>query len=137
MIILQSAQQVVRRLGPDAWATTSTFAVTLDSRVIGSITLWIDKDQEAASLGYGLARVHWGKGFIPEAAKAVVDWGFKEHELARVYAIADLRHQRSWRVMEKLGMTREGVLRSHRRVKEERRDEVYYGILRHEWENAG
>ena len=36
--------------------------------------------------------------------------------------------------MEKLGMIREGVLRSHRLVRGERRKEVYYGLLREEWE---
>ena len=47
---------------------------------------------------------------MPEAAGAVIDWGFGERALAKISARADLRNRRSWRVMEKLGMTREGVL---------------------------
>ena len=73
---------------------------------------------------------------LTEAATAIVDWGFRELGLAKVYGNSDLRHVASWRVMEKIGMTREGVLRSHRRAREGRSDRVYYGILREDWEAA-
>ena len=63
-----------------------------------------------------------------------MDWGFTKCGLAKVYAWADARNKRSQRVMEKLGMTHEGILRSHRKGMDERIDEVYYGILREEWE---
>ena len=49
---------------------------------------------------------------MPEAGRAVMDWGFERYGLHKVWAQADLRNRRSWRVMEKLGMTREGVLRA-------------------------
>ena len=96
--------------------------------------LGINKTHEMAELGYDLARVHWGRGLIPEAAHAVAGWAFMEYGLAKIYATADLRNRRSTRVMEKLGMTREGVLRSHRRGRGERVDEVYYGLLCEEWQ---
>ncbi|MYL06055.1 MAG: GNAT family N-acetyltransferase [Gemmatimonadales bacterium] len=85
-------------------------------------------------MGYSLARKHWGRGLTAEAARAVVDWGFRERGLAKVYAYADARNAQSLRVMEKLGMTREGTLRSHRTLRGERVDDVYYGLLRVEWE---
>jgi len=72
---------------------------------------------------------------MPEAAKAVIQWGFGERGLAKIWAKADPRNRRSWRVMEKLGMTREGLLRGHLKVRGERVDDVYYGILREEWES--
>ena len=46
---------------------------------------------------------------MTEAARAVVVWGFSQRGLSRITSHADLRNRRSWRVMEKLGMTREGV----------------------------
>jgi RimJ/RimL family protein N-acetyltransferase len=110
--------------------------VVLDSVVIGGISLSVDDFHENAQLSYSLARVHWGKGLTTEAATAIVDWGFGELGLAKVYGNSDLRHVASWRVMEKIGMTREGVLRSHRRAREGRSDRVYYGILREDWETA-
>ena len=130
----RDAEQFVAKniLGP--WGTNPTFAIVLDATVIGGINLTIIEDHEIASLGYGIARAHWGKGLTVEAARAVVDLSFTRFGLAKVYATADLRNKRSWRVMEKIGMTREGVLRSHRKVREERIDEVYYGVLREEWE---
>jgi RimJ/RimL family protein N-acetyltransferase len=54
--------------------------------------------------------------------------------LHRLRAMADARNIGSLRVMEKLGMVREGVLRQNRLVRGEFIDEVWYGVLRTEWE---
>jgi RimJ/RimL family protein N-acetyltransferase len=75
-----------------------------------------------------------GQGVAPEAARALIDWGFETFNLAKIWASADLRNERSWRVMEKLGMRREGVLRSHVAGRDGRHDDVHYGVLREEWE---
>ena len=88
-------------------------------------------------MGYVLGRPQWGRGLMPEAARAVMDWGFERYGLHKIRAQADLRNRRSWRVMEKLGMTREGVLRGNGKLRDEHVDEVYYGILRDEWERLG
>ena len=109
------------------------WAMVLEGRVVGGIGIDIDAQDERGALGYSLARKHWGRGLTVEAARAVVDWGFRERGLAKVYAYADARNAQSLRVMEKLGMTREGTLRSHRTLRGERVDDVYYGLLREEW----
>jgi ribosomal-protein-alanine N-acetyltransferase len=128
------AEQFVASQVLASWSTNPAFAIVLNSVVVGGINLSINAVHKTAGLGYGLARVKWGMGLMPEAARAVIDWGFTEYGLAKVYARADLRNRRSLRVMEKLGMTREGVLRSHSKGRGERIDEVYYGLLREEWE---
>ncbi len=130
------AEMFLARQLLESWDTRPVFAIVRDSRVVGGIGLRIDVAHETGALGYAIARSQWGKGLVPEAGRAIVDWGFKGHGLARIYAPADLRNIRSQRVMEKLGMTREGVLRSHRKERGERTDEVYYGILREEWEQG-
>ena len=108
--------------------------VRLPTKVVGAIPVNINVKQEIAALGYAIARSHWGQGLVPEAARAVIQWGFEAYGLAKIYASADPRNKRSQRVMEKLGMRREGVLRSHRKDdRGERTDEVRYGILREEW----
>jgi RimJ/RimL family protein N-acetyltransferase len=94
----------------------------------------VDTGNRVAELGYNLTREHWGEGLTPEAATAVVDWGFDAYNLAKVFATADARNERSLRVMEKLGMQHEATLRSHEVRRGERADVVYYGILREEWE---
>ena len=51
----------------------------------------------------------------------------------KVYARVGARNSRSLRVVEKLGMTREAVLRCHNGRQEERIADVYYGVLHDEW----
>ena len=130
----RNAEEFMARQVLVAWSTDPHFAIVLNSAVVGSISLIINGTDDTGGLAYGLARVHWGKGLMPEAAQAVIDWGLTEYGLAKIYARADLRNRRSTRVMEKLGMIREGVLRSHRKGRGGRADEVYYGLLREEWE---
>ena len=116
-----------------------TWAIALDGTVVGAIGLSVDARRDTGELHYGLGRSYWGRGIMPEAVAAVVDWGFQERALAKISARADLRNRRSWRVMEKLGMTREGVRRSQgkdARPGYPRTDDVYYGLLREEWELA-
>lgn len=70
-----------------------------------------------------------------EAARAVVDAAFSIHaDLNRVCARADRENTASQRVMEKIGMTKEGVLRMSRIERGEAIDEVWFAILRSEWE---
>ena len=131
------AEQFVAQRILKSWDTSPQFAIVLSSNVIGGIGLDIDVDNAIWDLAYGIAMAHWGKGLTTEAAQAVTDWGFKEYGLEKVLAIADLRNKGLWRVMEKLGLTREGVLRSVTQARDgSRSDKVYYGVLRSEWEAA-
>ena len=84
-------------------------------------------------MGYSIARPLWGQGLTTEAATAVIAHGFDKLGLARIQAAADIRNEGSWRVMEKVGMKREGVMRSNRLVRDTRVDDVFYAILRDEW----
>ncbi len=88
-------------------------------------------------MDYVVARERWEEGFATEAAGAVVDHGFCEFGLAKVYARADPRSVGSVRVLEKLGMGREGLPRGHVVRRGERCERVYYGLLRNEWEITG
>lgn len=133
----RNAEEFVARQMRASTEREPGWAITLGGTVVGGIGLSVDPRHDTGELHYGLARPYWGSGIIPEAVGAVVDWGFRERSLAKVSARADLRNRRSWRVMEKLGMTREGVHRSQGRdVRPDhpRIDEVYYGLLRQEWE---
>ena len=119
------------------WDGEFEFAIVSDGRVVGLVYLMIDTKNQAAELGYEIARDLWGRGLVPEAAAAVCDWGFREYKLARVYAMADSRNTRSHRVMQKLGMKYEGTERSSEVRSGERADEVCYGVLRDEWSSPG
>ncbi len=130
----RDAEQYVAKRILRSWETHPSFAMALDSTVVGGIGLSIDVANEVAELHYGIGRAHWGKGLTTEAARAIVAFGFENYGLEKIFAVADLRNRRSWRVMEKVGMTREGILRSHTNVRDGRSDDVHYGILREEWE---
>ena len=108
------------------------WAIVHEGRVSGGIELRF-RDHDSAEIGYSLARPLWGRGLATEAAASVVGYGFEELDLARIWAAADVRNVASWRVMEKLGMRREGQLRSRRVVHGERVDDVLYALLREEW----
>jgi ribosomal-protein-alanine N-acetyltransferase len=111
-----------------------TWAIVLDGTVVGGVNLGFDFEHLLAELGYSLARMHWNKGYVSEAARGVIDAAFTTHEdLNRIHARADLRNGASQRVMEKLGMQREGVLRKSRIEGGEALDEVWYAVLREEW----
>ena len=112
--------------------TRFQWAIEHGGRVSGGITLWIVRSG-SAEIGYNIARPLWGGGLATEAAAAVVAFGFRELGLARVQASTDIRNTASWRVMEKLGMAREGVARENRLLKGERVDDVLYAVLRGEW----
>jgi RimJ/RimL family protein N-acetyltransferase len=77
----------------------------------------------------------WGKGLITEASKKIIDLSFTSYpELRRITATADAENVGSLRVMQKLGMINEGVLRQHRKTHGKFVNVVYCGILREEWE---
>jgi ribosomal-protein-alanine N-acetyltransferase len=114
--------------------THASWAVEYDSSVVGGINVRFDFGNALGELGYSIARVHWNKGICTEAARAVIDAAFLTHaDLNRIHARADQRNTASQRVMEKLGMLKEGVLRLSRVERGEAFDEAWFGILRSEW----
>ena len=131
----EDAEEYVARGVLTDWETSPEWAITLEDKIIGSIGFRIETQDERGWLGYTIGKAHWGKGIMPEAVRSVMGWGFEVRGLAKIYSWADARNRRSWRVMEKVGMTREGLFRSHTKSRDgRRRDDVYYGILREEWQ---
>jgi len=95
------------------WKTGEVFAWLITLADGADVAGMIDLRPVAtrAELGYVLARRCWGRGLMTEAARAVVDWAIAEPDIHRVWAVVDLENLASQRVLEKAGMTREGVLR--------------------------
>lgn len=86
------------------------------------------------ALGYSLHRDHWGQGYMTEAIRALIGFGFAEVKLHRIMAEADPLNVGSWRVMEKVGMRREGHLRENFLLDGAWCDSYLYAILDREWE---
>jgi ribosomal-protein-alanine N-acetyltransferase len=105
-----------------------------EGRMIGSIGLRVkDERNRAADIGYVLAREDWGRGYMTEAARAILEVAFRQLDLHRVWATCDPRNHASYRVMEKLGMRREAHFRNHVMERGEWRDSYLYAVLAEEW----
>lgn len=64
-----------------------------------------------AEIGFVLARERWGSGFATEAASTLMEWLRSQDGIERIWALCDVENPASARVLEKVGMSREGVLR--------------------------
>lgn len=110
------------------------WAILLDDVVVGGINLRFHFDHRVGELGYSIAREHWNRGYVTEAATVIVDEAFRTYpDLMRVRAFADARNTASQRVMQKLSMKKEGILRQNRLERGVLVDEAWFGVLREEW----
>ena len=116
--------------------TEVVLAITLkpDRAVIGSVALSVNKNHRRGELGYMVAREQWNRGYCTEAVRALMGFGFSTLGLDRIQAMHFPRNPASGRVMQKMGMTREGLLRQYVSNRGAREDIVMYAILRHEFE---
>jgi RimJ/RimL family protein N-acetyltransferase len=80
-------------------------------QLLGSSGLGMESP-DCAATGYVLARDAWGLGYATETLGAMVDWAV-ELKIERLYALCHSDHRASWRVMEKCGFAREGILPRH------------------------
>ena len=103
-------------------------------RAIGAIRLSIQsKTDRTADFGYTLNKDYWRRGLATEAASAIIETAFTTLGLHRVYATCDVRNAASYKVMEKLGMRREGTLLKNHEVRGRWRDTHVYALLAQEW----
>ncbi len=103
--------------------------------VIGDCTLWhIDSESACAELGYELNRSYWGRGIALEAASAVIEFGFNDMLLNRIEACPFSENGPSTGLLDRLGFTLEGNLRQRIMFRGKYFDQLYYGLLKEEWE---
>ncbi|MGZ7136078.1 MAG: GNAT family N-acetyltransferase [Methanobacterium sp.] len=93
--------------------SNSILAITIHNKVIGSIGLNIGSDIEriSAEVGYWLGEDYWGKGIVSSALKGILEYGFNELDLERIYAVPLEQNIASRKVLEKNGFILEGILR--------------------------
>ncbi|PEE33867.1 GNAT family N-acetyltransferase [Bacillus pseudomycoides] len=114
------------------------FAVVLkdENVLIGTMTLRIDKQHNKGELAYWIGKDYWGKGYATESAKKVMDFGFCELNLNRIWAPAMSKNQSSTQVMKKIGMTCEGTLKQDVLKWGTYEDVDIYGILKDAYMNC-
>ncbi len=116
-----------------------TWAVTLkaDGRVIGSIGLHLKDVEAVRELGYVMNPEFWGNGYMTEAAKAVIDFGFLELRLDAIVIFHRVNNRRSKRVIQKCGFRYDGTLRCVSRDPDGSLvDRCAYSMKRAEWKTG-
>lgn len=104
--------------------TGYTFGIrNKEGHIIGAIGLH-DRDDDKAELGYWIAMPYWNKGYVTEAAKAIVHFGFKKLNFNKIFATHLLHNPASGKIMEKIGMEKEAVLKQ-----ETKKDGAYFDLV--------
>lgn len=119
--------------------TKYQLAMTLksDGQLIGNAGIRVnDPRLREANIGYELDSLYWNQGYASEAALEIVTFGFETLRLHRIWAQCVAENAASARVLEKVGMTREGCEREKDFIKGRWHDRLTYAILDHEWRAA-
>jgi len=112
-----------------------TFAIEAKGQLAGAIGLVLDPTHDRAELGYWIGMPFWGRGYATEAGRAIVRVGFEEHGLNKIFAHVFKRNPASARVLQKIGMRSEGMLRQHLKKWDEYVDVECYGLLRDDFDS--
>ncbi|WP_218963139.1 GNAT family N-acetyltransferase [Iodobacter sp. BJB302] len=119
------------------WLVKQTLALAIRSKenraLLGAISLFDILPEHRAELSYWIGKPFWGKGYASEAGHAILAFGFTELKLKRIHAEYLARNPASGRVMEKIGMKQEGILRQHAIKWGKLEDVICSGVLRKEW----
>ena len=148
---LQSNEQLMQHIGPilseealnekfvqrtQPWQGDEAHWITLlihqkhSGELVGSVGFkLVSIDCQRAEIGYITLAEHQGKGFITEAAKALIEYLFEQVKVRKIVAHCAVENTGSWRVMEKLSMQREGLFKSNFHVNDTWFDEYAYGLL--------
>lgn len=92
------------------WAMWATI-LKENARYVGRCGLYPHYDQDGqtidgdASMGLYIAHEYWGRGFATEAGRALINFGFRTHQLKRIVTMIEVGNDASVHVIEKLGFT--------------------------------
>lgn len=124
---LQEAEAQWRMDAPERYE----FAICLNHQNgahIGGLTLYMQEDRTEAELGWVLHKAYWRKGYVTEAAQALMDFA-RSIGVRRVFACCDSENVASYKTMEKLGLHLCGKgIRTNRSMGDEPRIELIYDI---------
>jgi [ribosomal protein S5]-alanine N-acetyltransferase len=81
-------------------------------------------------LGYMITKEHWGKGYVTEAVKIILDYAFNTLNFHSIEAVIDSRHKASERVLQKVGFQKEAHFKENFFYNNEFTDTVIYSLLK-------
>lgn len=133
--IEQAKEEVINRSNNECF-----YAVILkeNNKLIGNVYI-AKQDFDTWEVGYVFNTTYQGKGYATEATGKLIDLAFKEWGARRVIAMCNPLNTHSWKLLERIGMRREGTLRQNIYFKTDIEgkpiwsDTYEYGILKDEW----
>lgn len=107
------------------------FAIELkeNGKMIGTCDLRVNESEKSAELAYAINKKYWGNGYAPEAAKKLLELAFQDLKIERLWAKFSSKNPASGRVMEKIGMEKEGILRHTKNLCGDFVDQVIYSRI--------
>jgi ribosomal-protein-alanine N-acetyltransferase len=106
-------------------------ATTADEGLVGFARLGLN-GVHAAKLGYAIAADYWRRGYALDAARMILDFGFRDLKLHRISAAMGPDNAASIALVDRLGMSYEGRIRDHVYTNGQWRDSLLYSLLAHE-----
>ncbi len=127
LTFIASAMERYKIGSPAPWA----IVLKAENKVVGTCDFisWYP-DHGRSEIGYALSRLYWGKGLMTEAAREIISYGFDVKGVNRIQAMCEIPNIGSARVMEKVGMSFEGILREYMIQHGQFRDMKLYAIVR-------
>lgn len=102
--------------------------------LIGTIDLYnIDDGTENCEVGYNIGFNWWNQGYGSEALHAIIEFAFRFMNIHKISATHNIDNPASGRIMLKVGMKREGIIRHMIRKNNHYKDCGIYGILQQEY----
>lgn len=132
---VQAQTFVQQQIGEQAQAVAVLLAS--DELLIGHILFHVWFAPQTYEIGWVFNPGYYRQGYATEAARALLDYGFETLQAHRIIATCQPENPASYRVMEKLGMRREGHFQQCiARGSGVWWDEYFYAILRTEWQRS-
>lgn len=103
-------------------------------KVIGSVDFNHRHEDDVLEIDYTLHPDYWGRGYVPEAARTLIDLAFKDLGLHKIELTCFGYNLQSKRVAEKLGFTLEARIRDRKDAQDNCCDDLRYALLKSEWE---
>ena len=108
-----------------------------EQKLIGDCQITISSPHDRqGEIGFAFNPRFSGRGYASRAVHATLGYGFAALDLHRIIAAADVRNERSWKLLERIGMRREAHFRHCNLVADEWVDDYVYAMLDHEWREA-
>ncbi len=115
------------------WATIG-IELKSDNKLIGDLGIKTHQfSTEHGEIGFTIARNFWQKGYGKEAVTALINYAFTELKMHRITGVSNVANVASQKLMEAIGMRREGHFTKNIWFKGDWKDEYLYAILEEEW----